>query len=247
MNLWYRSYYIFISLIFISCQQTSFKPGRMTLDDKTYLEQRKKMVTEQLANRNIRDTRVLQAMEKIPRHLFIPEGYRKDAYEDHPVPIGFGQTISQPYIVALMTEVLQLKGGEKVLEIGTGSGYQAAVLAEMGAETYTIDIISELTAFATENLKQAGYPSVKVKTGDGYHGWDEFAPFDAVIVTCAPENVPKPLVEQLKEGGRMVIPVGPQNQVQDLFLMKKVKGEIIRQSIAPVRFVPMVGEIQKGR
>lgn len=238
---------VWLLTVLISCQQSAFFPSKTTMDDKDYLQQRKKMVTEQIIARDIRDKRVIQVMEKVPRHLFIPEEYRSEAYEDRPIPIGFSQTISQPYIVALMTEALNIKKGDKVLEIGTGSGYQAAILEELGAKTFTIEIIPELAEFAEENLKRTGYPSVKVKIGDGYQGWKEFAPFDAITVTCAPENVPKPLIDQVTEGGRIVIPVGEKNQVQELYLLKKMKGELICQSLAPVRFVPMVGEVQKSK
>ncbi len=213
--------------------------------DSDSIKLRKEMVLQQIKARNITDLRVMETMEKIPRHLFIPEANRVDAYEDKPVSIGFGQTISQPYIVALMTEVLQLKKGEKVLEVGTGSGYQAAILAELGAETFTIEIVPELAELGRKNLEQTRYENVNVKVGDGYLGWNEHAPFDAILVTCAPENVPSPLVEQLKDRGRMIIPIGPEVQVQDLVLLKKVQGKLEKKSVAPVRFVPMVGEAQK--
>ena len=213
--------------------------------DSDSIKLRKEMVLQQIKARNITDLRVMETMEKIPRHLFIPEANRVDAYEDKPVSIGFGQTISQPYIVALMTEVLQLKKGEKVLEVGTGSGYHAAILAELGAETFTIEIVPELAELGRKNLEQTRYENVNVKVGDGYLGWNEHAPFDAILVTCAPENVPSPLVEQLKDRGRMIIPIGPEVQVQDLVLLKKVQGKLEKKSVAPVRFVPMVGEAQK--
>ncbi len=211
------------------------------------LSKKKIMIEKQLIQRNIQDPRVIKAMEKVPRESFIPEKNRLDAYEDRPVSIGYGQTISQPYIVALMTETLQLKKGEKVLEIGTGSGYQAAILAELGAETYSIEMIPELAEFAKNNLNSAGYRNVTVKSGDGYEGWESAAPFDAIIVTCAPEKVPEPLMNQLKDGGRMVIPVGPENHVQELVLMRKENGKMSRQLIAPVRFVPMMGKIKENK
>ena len=204
------------------------------------------MIEEQIVSRGIKDPKVVGAMEKVPRHLFIPEETRRASYEDAPVPIGYGQTISQPYIVALMTESLGLEPGQKVLEIGTGSGYQAAILKELGADIFTIEIIPELARFARANLNRAGYPGVKVKTGNGHEGWKEAAPFDAILVTCAPENIPVALTEQLKEGGKIVIPVGRENQIQELILVKKADGNFIRQSLAPVRFVPMVNE-DKGR
>ncbi len=232
---------------FFACQPTGKNPQRAVSREEPFYSLRKSMIENQIVRRNVLDPEVIRAMEKIPRDLFVPEPQRAEAYEDRPLPIGYGQTISQPYIVALMTEALRIKKGEKVLEIGAGSGYQAAVLAEIGAETYTVEIVPELAKFARENLKKTGYGSVQVKAGDGYQGWKEFAPFDAVIVTCAPEKVPQPLIEQLKEGGRMIVPVGPENQVQELVLLKKVKGELLRQSIAPVRFVPMTGEVQKSK
>lgn len=232
-------------LFFVSCQEKKFSSSQSPVNQSDFSLQRKKMVIEQIIQRKIKDPKVIQALEKIPRHLFIPKEYWSQAYEDKPVSIGFQQTISQPYIVALMTEVLNLKPGEKVLEIGTGSGYQAALLAELGAETYSIEIIPELAKFALENLKQTGYEKVQVKTGDGYLGWKEFAPFDAIIVTCAPEDVPPPLLEQLKEEGRMIIPMGVSGEVQELMLLKKSNGKLHKQSLAPVRFVPMVGESRK--
>lgn len=203
------------------------------------------MVSEQIVQRKILDERVIRVMEKIPRHLFVPEVSWPDAYEDRPIHIGYNQTISQPYIVALMTEALKIRPAEKVLEIGTGSGYQTAILQEMSAQIFSVEIIPELALLAEKNLGQAGYSNVKVKAGNGFDGWAEHAPFDAILVACATENVPQPLIEQLKEGGRMVIPIGPQNEIQELYLMKKINGGIVRQTIAPVRFVPMTGETRK--
>ncbi|OGR87592.1 MAG: protein-L-isoaspartate O-methyltransferase [Elusimicrobia bacterium RIFCSPLOWO2_01_FULL_60_11] len=208
---------------------------------------RMKMVEEQIERRGVTDAQVLEAIRKVPRHLFIPEALRASAYQDHPVPLGWGQTISQPYIVALMTQLLEIRRGDKVLEIGTGSGYQAAVLAELGARVYSIEIIPELASVAKGNLKRAGHPKIKLKVGDGYLGWKEFAPFDAVIVTCAPEDIPSPLVEQLREGGRMVIPVGKEDQAQELVLAEKRGRQMVRRSILPVRFVPMLREDPKTR
>lgn len=190
----------------------------------------------------IKDTRVTSAMKKVRRHLFVPVLYRQkcDPYGNHPCPIGYGQTISQPYIVAYMTEKLRLKKGEKVLEIGTGSGYQAAILAEMGADVYSIEIINELYDHARQILSAEGYTNVHLLRGDGYRGWPEYAPFDAIIVTCAPDNVPQKLIEQLKEGGRMIVPVGEWNQ--RLVIFRKKKGKIIRVNDISVRFVPMIQE-----
>lgn len=207
-----------------------------------YYPLREKMVTEQIIARNVKDKKVLSAMLKVPRHEFVPENLKKFAYEDRPLPIGEDQTISQPYIVALMTELLELKGDERVLEIGTGSGYQAAILAEIAKEVYTIEIIPSLARSAEERLKRLGYKNIKVKIGDGYKGWQEYAPFDAIIVTAAPDHVPQPLVDQLKVGGRMVIPVG--SMFQELKLITK-NGGIKERDIIPVRFVPMTGEAQR--
>ena len=193
----------------------------------------------------MRDEQIARAFRKVPRHLFVPQEQRANAYEDRPLSIGYGQTISQPYIVAVMTEALDIKPGQKVLEIGSGSGYQAAILAEMGAKVYSIEIVPELAAFAQTNLKSAGYSQVSVKTGDGYKGWKEHAPYDAVIVTCAPEKVPEPLVEQLKSGGKMVIPVGEAGDAQDLVMIVKEQGKLVSKVLAPVRFVPMKGEAEK--
>jgi protein-L-isoaspartate(D-aspartate) O-methyltransferase len=205
-----------------------------------HAQARRAMVGQQLRARGISSQAVLAAMLKVPRHEFVPENQRPHAYEDGPLPIGYGQTISQPYIVALMTQELRLRKGEKVLEIGTGSGYQAAVLAEITANVYSIDIIPQLVESARRTLERLGYKSVKAKAGDGYLGWPEYAPFDAIIVTCAPNDVPQPLVDQLKDGGRMVIPVGEQGRVQKLYLLQKRGKSVVRTHITDVLFVPMV-------
>ncbi|MCD6521308.1 protein-L-isoaspartate(D-aspartate) O-methyltransferase [Candidatus Calescamantes bacterium] len=216
------------------------------LQSEDWEKLRREMVEKQIIARGVKDPRLIQAMLKVERHLFVPPAYRHLAYTDQPLPIGEGQTISQPYIVALMTELLELKGDEKVLEIGTGSGYQAAILAELAQEVYTIEIIPKLAESARKRLEKLGYKNIKVKCGDGYMGWEEYAPFDAIIVTCAPDHIPKPLLEQLKEGGRMVIPVG--EYYQELILVRKKEGKIIKRSIIPVRFVPMTGEgVKRGR
>ena len=201
---------------------------------------REKMVESQIKARGVKDPRVLSALLKVERHRFVPEKYLDSAYSDQPLPIGEGQTISQPYIVALMTELLELKGNEKVLEIGTGSGYQAAILAELAKEVYTIEIIELLAFMAKERLSELGYQNVKVKAGDGYLGWPEAAPFDAIIVTAAPDHVPKPLIDQLKEGGRMVVPVG--TYTQELKKIVKRSGKMETLDVIPVLFVPMTGE-----
>jgi protein-L-isoaspartate(D-aspartate) O-methyltransferase len=210
-------------------------------DDPDYGALRERMVEHQIAGRGIRHPRVLAAMHQVPRHEFVPQELKAAAYDDRPLPIGQGQTISQPYIVALMTEVLDLAPHDRVLEIGTGSGYQAAVLAELTDQVYTIEIIESLGRRAEEILQRLGYDQVEVKIGDGYLGWEEHAPYDAIIVTCAPEQIPQPLVDQLAEGGRMVIPVGPR-YAQELILVVKEGGEIKQRDIIPVLFVPMTGE-----
>jgi protein-L-isoaspartate(D-aspartate) O-methyltransferase len=209
---------------------------------------RQKMVAEQLVSfgRSITNAQVLKAMSKVPRHELVPNYLKARAYEDGPLPIGHGQTISQPYIVAFMTEQLNPKPTERILEVGTGSGYQAAVLAELVAQVYTIEIVPELARRATADLQRLGYTNVFVRAGDGYKGWPDAAPFDAVIVTCAPENVPEPLVAQLKEGGRMIIPVGPALD-QSLVLLRKENGKLDRKAVLPVRFVPMTGQAEQQR
>lgn len=203
------------------------------------------MVATQLRARGVKDARVLAAMGKVPREEFVPTEARDRAYLDGPLPIGEGQTISQPYVVALMTELLAVKPGDRVLEIGTGSGYQAAILAELTSEVYTIEILPTLAQRAEQTLKRLGYNTVKVKTGDGYLGWPEAAPFDGIIVTCAPTDVPKPLQEQLKDGGRMVIPVGSQLSGQTLYLLHKQGQKLKQTAVIPVRFVPMVREKER--
>ncbi len=208
----------------------------------SYEETRKQMVKLQMRMRDITDEEVLAAMEKVPRHEFVPEDMVKHAYEDHPLPIGYGQTISQPYIVALMTQLLHLKRDDKVLEIGTGSGYQAAVLAELTDEVYTVEIIKELEEQAEERLQRLGYTDIKVKHDDGYYGWEEYAPYDAIIVTCAPDHVPQPLVKQLRDGGRLVIPVGPPGGYQTLWQIEKRGEQIVSNNITGVLFVPLLGE-----
>ncbi len=201
---------------------------------------REKMVETQIKSRGVKDPRVLSAMLKVERHLFVPKDFQTSAYADQPLSIGEGQTISQPYIVALMTELLEVKGGEKVLEVGTGSGYQTAILAELTKEVYTIEIIEALASSAKTLLLQLGYQNIHVKAGDGYLGWPEVAPFDAIIVTCAPDHIPKPLLEQLKEEGRMVVPVGAYSQ--ELKKIVKRGGKIEATDVIPVIFVPMTGD-----
>ncbi len=203
-----------------------------------YEEQRNLMVTKQIQQRGIKDPAVLLAMQEVPRHQFVPSNYQNRAYEDSPLPIGYGQTISQPYIVGYMTEVIQLEPGFRVLEIGTGSGYQAAILAEIVEEVYTIEIVPELFKRSNRLLSDLGYKNIYIKNADGYYGWEEMAPFDAIIVTAAAEFIPPPLIEQLKEGGYMVIPVGSPFFVQHLMLVEKKKGKTKTRNLLPVSFVP---------
>jgi len=204
---------------------------------------RARMVESQIVSRGVRDPRVLAAMREVPRHLFVEPAERARAYEDTPLPIGGHQTISQPYIVALMTELLDLSPSERVLEIGTGSGYQSAVLGELAHEVYSIEIIPELARAASEKLRGLGYANVVVREGDGYRGWPEKAPFDGIIVTAAPARIPEPLLDQLAPGGRMVIPVGGFFQELKVFT-KEPDGRITEKDIIPVRFVPMTGEAE---
>jgi len=199
---------------------------------------RHRMVESQIKDRGVHDSSVLEAMKKVPRHLFVPEKYQSAAYQDRPLPIGEGQTISQPYIVGFMTAAISPDPEDVVLEIGTGSGYQAAVLAEIVKEVYTLEIVSKLGEDAKKRLNSLGYKNVHAKVADGYHGWEEHAPFDAIIVTAAAEEIPKPLVEQLADPGRMVIPVGPRFDVQYLVLVTKKKGKVKMQNLFAVRFVP---------
>lgn len=204
--------------------------------------QRNRMVEKQLELREVSHPATLAAMRKVPRHLFVPGVFRREAYADHPLPIGHDQTISQPYIVACMTEQITPTRETRVLEIGTGSGYQAAVLAEICAEVFTVEIIPELAHQAATVLQQLGYKNIHTRTGDGWKGWPEAAPFDAIIVTCAAETIPPPLLDQLKEGGKMIIPLGPEGGVQDLVLVTKQGGKIHTRPLIPVRFVPFVRE-----
>jgi len=216
-------------------------PALSAEEEQALTARRLEMVDRQLRGRGISDPAVLEAMQAIPRHLFVPENALRSAYDDHPLPVGYGQTISQPYIVAYMTELLRLSPGDRVLEIGTGSGYQAAVLAEMGMEVYSIEIIQELAARSEALLNQLGYSRVAVRHADGYYGWEEHAPYDAIIVTCAPDHIPRPLVAQLAEGGRMVLPVGPPGGYQTLWLVIKQDGQVRTVNQGDVIFVPLTG------
>ena len=233
-----------ISQFLIAALFAATSCGQQGPTDVDFAAQRHRMVEKQLKPRGIEDKRVLAAMAKVPREEFIPMDTRAEAYEDGPLPIGYDQTISQPYIVAFMTEQLRPKSSDRVLEIGSGSGYQAAVLAELVADVYTIDIIEPLVKTAEATLQCLGYKNVHIKVGDGYKGWLEEAPFDAIIVTCAPEKVPQPLIDQLKDGGRMVIPVG-ERFAQQLYLLEKKNGQLKESATLPVRFVPMLRGGQK--
>lgn len=213
--------------------------------EQQFLRLRERMVSEQLQARDVKDARVLAAMRKVPRHVFVPDALVDSAYDDNPLPLILGQTISQPYIVGYMTQAMELRGPERVLEIGTGSGYQAAVLAELASEVYTIEILPELAAKAQSTLDALGYRNIRIRCGDGYVGWPDAAPFDRILVTAAPDHVPQPLVDQLKPGGKMIIPVGSMDQ--DLVLIEKGPQGISRRSTIPVRFVPMTGQARRKR
>ena len=207
-----------------------------------YEDKRARMVQTQVIERGVEDKAVLDAMRTVPRHKFVPEDLVELAYNDTPLPIACGQTISQPYIVAVMSELLNVEKGDKVLEVGTGSGYQAAILSQMEVEVHTIEIFEELGISARKRLANLGYSTVEVQVADGYYGCPEEAPFDAIIVTCAASHIPPPLIEQLKEGGRMCIPVGSVFWIQNLMLVRKEEGEIFAENILPVTFVPLLGE-----
>lgn len=234
------------------CLLAALGPGRIApaavsdaQDERRATAQRQSMVDSQMEARGVRDPRVLAAMREVPRHEFVPEPWRHLAYSDRPLPIGYEQTISQPYIVALMSEALALTGDEIVLEIGTGSGYQAAVLCELASHVYTIEIVPQLAERAQAVLEMLEYKNVSVKAGDGYRGWPEHAPFDAIMLTAAPEHVPQPLLDQLKPGGRLVLPVG--GGLQHLVRMTRTPDGFESDTLAAVRFVPMTGEAQKKR
>ena len=231
------------SLILSSCASRPIETN-LTQEEETR-GQREQMVELQLESRDIHNRRVLEVMRKVPRHLFMPAGVRQYAYVDSPVPIGEEQTISQPYIVALMTQTVDPQPHHRVLEIGTGSGYQAAVLAELVGEVYTIEIIAVLAERARQTLADLGYDNVEVLHGDGYQGWPEKAPFDIILVTAAPEEIPQPLIDQLAEGGKLVAPVGEVGGIQALTLLTRKEGEIHTTHITDVRFVPMTGEAQQ--
>jgi protein-L-isoaspartate(D-aspartate) O-methyltransferase len=210
------------------------------IDEDRYIERRWDMVENQIVSRGIQDARVIKAMLKVKRHLFVPKEYLDSAYSDKPIPIEKEQTVSQPYMVALMTELLNSSPGKKILEIGTGSGYQSAILAETGCDLYTIEIIEDIAANARKTLEKLGYSNIKYRIGDGYRGWKENAPFEGIIVTAAPADIPDKLIEQLSQGGRMIIPVGDLSQ--ELLLIENTNEGVKRKKITAVRFVPMTGQ-----
>ena len=229
-----------------AAQPTTVEEARPTLpaaqEGEDRLEERMEMVERQIRRRGVTDQDVLDAMERVPRHEFVPAQHRSHAYADHPLPIGYGQTISQPYIVALMTELLALQSTDRVLEIGTGSGYQAAILGEIVAEVYTVEIVEPLASEAKARLERLGHTNVHTRHADGYYGWEEHAPYDAIIVTCAPDHIPQPLVQQLRDGGKLVIPVGPPGGYQTLWEITREGEEIKKRNVTGVAFVPLTGE-----
>jgi protein-L-isoaspartate(D-aspartate) O-methyltransferase len=220
--------------------------AKLAVAEDGEVRSRQGMVKNQLMAGGITNPEVLRAMSDVPRHEFVPAAMRPFAYVNGPLPIGHGQTISQPFIVAYMTQVLELTNSDRVLEVGTGSGYQAAILGKLCKEVYTIEIVPELAESSRQLLARLGFENVHVKAGDGYLGWPEKAPFDAIIVTCAPDHVPEPLVNQLAEGGRLIIPVGEEGTIQQLVLLRKREGKILRENKLDVRFVPMTGKATNG-
>jgi protein-L-isoaspartate(D-aspartate) O-methyltransferase len=227
-----------LALVFVTRVYAPEAPSPELIELNERADERKAMVADQIEARGVEDVRVLEAMRTVPRHLFVPEDVIEQAYADRALPIGYGQTISQPYIVGLMSASLDIQPGDRVLEIGTGSGYQAAVLAEMGAEVYTVEIVPELAEQAAARLKKLGYGQVKVLNDDGYFGWAEYAPYDAIIVTAAPDHLPEPLIGQLKDGGRLVIPIGPVGSIQTLWLFEKKGEKLVSTNLGDVVFVP---------
>ena len=236
---------LIMSVCFFAMMRGSAGAGQNAGEDR-YAALRSQMVAHDLKGRDIRDPAVLAAMGKVPRHMFVEERRRSEAYADYPLSIADGQTISQPYIVALMTQYLQLKKTDRVLEIGTGSGYQAAVLAELAGRVYTIELSKLLSQQAEKVLRTLGYTNVTFRCGDGFFGWREEAPFDAIILTCAPGKLPQPLIDQLREGGRIIAPVGGEQKVQELLLGTKQQGQFSVQTLVPVRFVPMRGQAEQN-
>jgi len=235
-----------IVICFLAFSVITFASASILAAD-LFAEKRQAMVEKDLRSRGIKDQRVLEVMGKVPRHLFVDESLRNKAYGDYPLPIAEGQTISQPYVVALMTGALKLRPEDRVLEIGTGSGYQASVLAEIVKEVFTIEIRKPLAEDATKRLKELGYKNVTVKYGDGYFGWQEHAPFDAIMITASPNHIPPSLIRQLKEGGRLILPLASTLFYQTLTLATKVKGELNVEQMGSVAFVPMIGEVEKKK
>ena len=228
-------------LLMTGCGQNE-TPAASSVEEDRFTQARLELVKNDIEGAGIMNKDVLRAMRTVPRHKFVSPDYWDQAYENHPLPIGYGQTISQPYIVAWMTELLELQPGEKVLEIGTGSGYQAAILAELGyVDVYSIEIVPELAESAETRLRDLGYTNVQVKQGDGYFGWPEYAPFNAIIVTAAPDHLPAPLAEQLAEGGRIVIPIGPVGLFQSMWKFVKEDGDLTAYNLGGVSFVPFTG------
>lgn len=244
----FQSCFVLLTMIVIAGCGPNQTQTASTTDQDAFTQRRLELVERDIQEAGIMNEDVLRAMRDVPRHEFVPAEYLDEAYVNHPLPIGYGQTISQPYIVAWMTELLELQPGEKVLEIGTGSGYQAAVLAELGyVDVYSIEIVPELAETAETRLKDLGYTNVRVKQGDGYYGWPEYAPFDAIIVTAAPDHLPAPLAEQLAEGGRIVIPIGPVGSYQSLWKFVKETGELKAYNMGNVAFVPFTGSgVEEG-
>jgi protein-L-isoaspartate(D-aspartate) O-methyltransferase len=238
----FTAFSIFIVIAVLSINSACSRAYAAQFTDDDFQKQRLAMVKDQIMERGVKDRSVIEAMMAVPRHKFVSENYMNGAYVDSPLPIGHGQTISQPYIVAYMTEILNLNKSSKVLEVGTGSGYQAAILSPIVKQVYTIEIIPELAKSAAVRLKDLGYNNVEVAIGDGYFGWNKYAPFDAIIVTAAAGHIPPPLIEQLKNNGRMIIPVGGSFLVQNLILVTKDKdGHVTTRNLMPVRFVPLTG------
>jgi protein-L-isoaspartate(D-aspartate) O-methyltransferase len=233
-------FFALVLLVLVGCAGNN--TATESSEEDALTQARLELVQRDIEGAGIKDEDVLRAMREVPRHKFVLPEYVDQAYDDHPLPIGYGQTISQPYIVAWMTELLELQPGEKVLEIGTGSGYQAAVLAELGyVEVYSIEIVPELAESAAKRLQELGYNDVQVKQEDGYYGWPEYAPFDAIIVTAAPDHLPGPLAEQLAEGGRIVIPIGPPGFYQSMWKFVKEGRELQAYNLGGVAFVPLTG------
>lgn len=239
------NFFYCLFVIFFGVCDSNPKADNMKQQKETYSKKRHEMVDQQIAARGVSEKKLLTAMRKVPRHEFVADKYKMMAYDDSPQLIGHGQTISQPYIVAYMTEMLKLTDLDTVLEIGTGSGYQAAVLAELAAHVYTIEIIEELGLQAEKVIKSLGYDNITVKIGDGYQGWIEFAPFDIIILTASPKKIPQPLINQLKNGGRLIAPVG--DKFQELILITRIGDDYKRKKLIPVRFVPMTGAAQEKK